>query len=184
MRRSVEYPFIQINNTGFNAISFRDIGNTYPYIKSDYSHIVTVTDYNGVWKKGLLSGDTWKNDPDISYAFRHIVERTEEFYLITARTETKRCSIFPFISSDFIEEIHSDVKDINPDCKLTVVCGLEKIFNGNTLREIIMRKIEQKHNVGIFGSSLRDRVLAGRIYNESGDKRQNLTIFDTGHLIV
>ena len=183
MPRSIECPSIQINSTGVNAISFRDIGKIHPYSESNNSHVDTVSDFDGVWKD-LLNGNSWKDDPNISYAFKHIVERTEEFYLITARTKTKRCSVFPFISDDLIEEIHSDIETINPDCKLTVICGLEKIFNGNTLREIITRKINQEHNVGVFGSSLRDGVLAERIYSNFGDKRQNLTIFNTGHTFV
>lgn len=183
MRRSVECPSIKINNTGVKAISFRDIEKIHPYSSDNNSHVDTISDFDGVWKD-LINGNSWKDDPNISYAFRHIVEKTEEFYLVTARTKTKRCSIFPFISDDLIEEIHNDVETINPSCKLTVVCGLEKIFNGNTLREIIMRKINQEHNVGVFGSSIRDGVLAGRIYNDSGIKRQNLTIFNTGHTFV
>lgn len=188
-RMSVEKPFIKIskdsNLFSENSVSFRDIGNIYPYIKDKNSYIATVSDYDGVWNKGLSSSNSWKNDPDISFAFNQVIERTDELYIVTARIKSKRVSMMPFISKDNIEEIHNYVETVNPDCKLSIICGFEKIIEGRVSHEIIIRNIDRKNNVGVFVSSIRDEVLTRKTYNSLKlDERRLMTPFSTGCLVV
>ena len=186
---SVETPFIKIskdsNLSGGNSISFRDIGNIYPYIEKNGSPLTTVTDYDGVWKRGLLSSNSWKNDPDISYAFKQVIEKTDDLYIVTARIKSKRISMMPFISEDNIEEMHSHVETINPSCRLSIICGLEKVLEGQVSHEIIMRNVDKKNNVGVFVSSLRDEFLTRKTYNAlNPNDRRLMTSFSTGCLFI
>ena len=185
---SIERPYIDVKTTTNQdflvekRISFRDIGTINPYIEDNHSYVDTVSDLDGVWNDPI-KGNSWKDDPNICHGFRQVIEKSGEFYLVTASIRSKRVSFIPFISDDQIEEIYDFFEKTNPSCKLFVICGPEKIFKGNKSREIIMRKIDQGHNVGVFGSSIRDKILTEKVYNNLNFRdKPLLTTFNTCHV--
>lgn len=183
---SAERPIIEItngNDLNWKRISFRDIVDAHPYnIKDKCTD--TVSDWDGVWRWGSYGEDSYKNDPNISCIFKQVIERSEELHIVTARTKSRSISFFPFISDYQIEEMNDHVRTINSSCKLFFVCGPEKFFNGNIVGEIIRRKVDQEHHVGVFGSSRRDKSFHEKIHSDLGENKSRVTIFDTGHMII
>jgi len=184
-KSSIEHQVIKMTNgneLNWRSIPFKDTVDTHPYFNS--GHVDTVSDWDGVWRKDPLGKDSWKTDPDISSVFERVIQKSEELYIVTARTRSRRISLLPFISGDQIEEMDNHVRTINPSCKLFFVCGLEKIFSGNIVGEIIRRKVDQEHHVGVWGSNRRDKFLNEKIHKDLGENKSQMTIFDMCRVIV
>lgn len=174
---------IEEGSSRWRRISFDDVIRIKPYILEN-EYVDTVTDYDGVWRRGSYGELSWKNDPIVSNIFKQIVNKSEEMHVVTARIKSKKESFFPFISDVQIEEMNDYVKDINPSCKLFFVCGLEKIFNADVVGKIVLKKIDKGHHVGVFGSSLRDRALNEKIHRKLNNKKSQITIIDMGLIVI
>lgn len=164
-----------------NHVSFSNIVQTRPYLMD--KKVTTIADLDGVFLE-YGNNNTYEKNIERLRSLVEIAKNSEEIVLWSGRTVSKRCDFLPFISEEKVNRLSDLIIRSNPDCKVTINCGVKKFINGSDISEKIKEKMNLDKNVVVIGSSIFDKRAIKKASSEIGLKRQNLFYFNTGHWII